>query len=142
LPPLYRACADDLAFADRAQKESPIAVGGLRAVDVRQARIDEIPCERIWVMTKMFMPNGFNLKTAVRLPRRSAWFDFRVLIASGGCEAGRSSQQAAFQEGLEGARQDRAPFLRSRQLLRIFEQTPQEGRDSCECARRGLRLRV
>jgi hypothetical protein len=63
---LYRAGADDPAFAHRAQKESPIAVDGLCAVDIRQTRIDEIPYERIRVLMKMLMPNGFHEPSSSR----------------------------------------------------------------------------
>src|SRR5216684_5559876 len=57
---LYRAGSDDRAFGNRTQKDSPIAVYGFRVVDVRQARIDEVPYKRIRVSMKVLMPNGFN----------------------------------------------------------------------------------
>jgi hypothetical protein len=64
---------------------------------------------------------GWKLKTAVGRRALRRGLIFRAVIASAGCEAGRRSQQAAFQESLDGARRDCAPFLRRRQLLRIFD---------------------
>jgi hypothetical protein len=54
------AGSDDRAFGNRTQKDSPIAVYGFRVVDVRQARIDEVPYKGIRVSMKVLMPNGFN----------------------------------------------------------------------------------
>jgi len=44
----------------------------------------------------------------------------RVLVASGWRQPWRRPEQVAVEERLEGARQDRPPFLQARQLLRTF----------------------
>jgi hypothetical protein len=57
---LDRTGADDCAFSGRAQKESPMGVDGLRVIDVRQARINEVSYKGIRVIMKMLTPNGFD----------------------------------------------------------------------------------
>jgi Mu transposase, C-terminal domain len=54
---------------------------------------------------------------------------FRVWVASARREARWGPEEAAVEERLEGARQDRSPFLQAGQLLRIFGQAAQEGGD-------------
>src|SRR5208337_5331572 len=43
-----------------------------------------------------------------------AFFDLRAEVASTWREAGRGAQEAAVEEGLKGARQDRPPSLQAR----------------------------
>jgi len=62
----YRAGADDLALASRAQKQGALTVYGFRPIDVRQTRIDEVPYERVGVTIKMLMPNGLNEPSSLR----------------------------------------------------------------------------
>ena len=67
---------------------------------------------------------------------------FRVLAASTGREAGRRTKQAAVEERLEGARQDRPPGLQAGQRLRIFAQASQERDDGGKRLGGGLGLGV
>ena len=57
-----------------------------------------------------------NLKTAVGGSEVFGSAIFRVWVASCGREARRRAQEASAEEGLEGARQDRPPCLRSGQV--------------------------
>ena len=67
---------------------------------------------------------------------------FRVLVASAWREAGRRAEQAAVEERLEGARQDRPPCLQAGQLLRSFGQACQERGDGGKRLGGGLGLGV
>jgi hypothetical protein len=55
-----RAGADDRLIGGRTQENRPIAIGGFRIVDVREARIDEIPHKGIRVLMKMLVPDRFD----------------------------------------------------------------------------------
>jgi hypothetical protein len=70
---LYRARADDPGFANRAQKQCPIAICSFGVVDVRQARSDEISHKRIGMTIKVLMPNGFNEPTSPRCIAMLEW---------------------------------------------------------------------
>src|SRR5450756_97515 len=85
---LYRAGADDLTLANRAEKESLVTVYGLCAVDVRQARIDEIPHERVWVTMKMLMPNGLDEPSSGRCVTQSEGPDLPKWRAARGARPG------------------------------------------------------
>jgi len=63
-----------------------------------------------------------NLKTAVGRLEERRFAILRALVASAWRETRRWAQQSTFEKRLEGAREDRAPFLQARQLLRIFSQ--------------------
>src|SRR5271157_34731 len=80
-----------------------------------------------------------NLKSAVEA---LAFFDLRAEVASTWREAGRGAQEAAVEEGLKGARQDRPPSLQARQLLRILGQASQESGDGRKRLGGGLGLGV
>jgi hypothetical protein len=68
---LDRTGADDCAFGDRAQKESPIDVQRFRVVDVRQTRINEVAYKEVRVIIKMLMPGGLNEPPSPRRVARS-----------------------------------------------------------------------
>ena len=83
-------------------------------------------------------------------PRNGSWpmwcFRGQRYFAFGlhqlGARRGGAPQEAAVEEGLEGARQDGAPFLQAGQLLRILNQAAQEGGDGGERLGGGLGLGV
>src|SRR5271155_3020383 len=56
----------------------------------------------------------------------SAATAFQSQVASPWLEARGSAQGAALEEGLESSREDFAPAMQDRQLLRIFDQATQE----------------
>src|SRR5271168_2964478 len=71
--------------------------------------------------------NSLNLKAAVgRDISVAAATAFQSQVASPWLEARGSAQGAALEEGLESSREDFAPAMQDRQLLRIFDQATQE----------------
>ena len=87
-------------------------------------------------------PLSQKWRLALNLGGRSS--DFCVGVASAWGEARRRSEPAALEDGLERAREDRAPFLRLGQLLRIFGEPAQEPGDRGEGSfgRSGLGVRT
>src|SRR5271170_2860985 len=73
------------------------------------------------------LTNSFNLKAAVgRDISVAAATAFQSQVASPWLDARGSAQGAALEEGLESSREDFAPAMQDRQLLRIFDQATQE----------------